>query len=85
MDYQSIATFIMEMAGTVAFAASGAMVGVERNMDIFGVSVLGVATAVGGGMIRDIVLGEQNEELYEPTNNAEIAFAFREAGEVSGT
>lgn len=34
MDYQSIATFIMEMAGTVAFAASGAMVGVERNMDI---------------------------------------------------
>ena len=57
MDYQSIATFIMEMAGTVAFAASGAMVGVERNMDIFGISVLGVATAVGGGMIRDIVLG----------------------------
>ena len=57
MDYQSIVTFVMEMAGSVAFAASGAMVGVERNMDIFGVSVLGVATAVGGGMIRDIVLG----------------------------
>ena len=53
MDYQSIITFFMEMAGTVAFAASG----VERNMDIFGVSVLGVVTAVGGGMIRDIVLG----------------------------
>ena len=44
MDYQSIVTFVMEMAGSVAFAASGAMVGVERNMDIFGVSVLGVAT-----------------------------------------
>ena len=57
MDYQSIITFFMEMAGTVAFAASGAMVGVERNMDIFGVSVLGVVTAVGGGMIRGIVLG----------------------------
>ena len=57
MDYQSIITFFMEMAGTVAFAASGAMVGVERNMDIFGVSVLGVVPAVGGGMIRDIVLG----------------------------
>ena len=57
MDYQSIITFFMEMAGTVALAASGAMVGVERNMDIFGVSVLGVVTAVGGGMIRDIVLG----------------------------
>ena len=57
MDYQSIITFFMEMAGTIAFAASGAMVGVERNMDIFGVSVLGVVAAVGGGMIRDIVLG----------------------------
>ena len=57
MDYQSIITFFMEMAGTIAFAASGAMVGVERTMDLFGVSVLGVVTAVGGGMIRDIVLG----------------------------
>ena len=57
MDYQSIITFFMEMAGTVAFAASGAMVGVERNIDIFCVIVLGVVTAVGGGMIRDIVLG----------------------------
>ena len=34
---------------------------------------------------RDIVLGEQNEPVYETTNNAEIALAFREAGELSGT
>lgn len=34
---------------------------------------------------RDIVLGEQNEEIYDATNNAEIAFAFREAGDFSGT
>lgn len=34
---------------------------------------------------RDIVLGEQKEEVYELTNNAEIALAFREAGEFSGT
>lgn len=33
---------------------------------------------------RDIVLGEQSEEVYEATNNAEIALAFREAGEISG-
>ncbi len=32
---------------------------------------------------RDIVLGEQQEEIYKPTNNAEIAMAFREAGEIS--
>lgn len=34
---------------------------------------------------RDIILGEQNEAVYEPTNNAEIALAFREAGESCGT
>ena len=34
---------------------------------------------------RDIVLGEQNEEVYDHTNNAEIALAFREAGEISGS
>lgn len=54
---QEIITFIMEIIGTIAFAASGAMVGVGRRMDIFGVCVLGVVTSVGGGLIRDIVLG----------------------------
>jgi len=34
---------------------------------------------------RDIVLGEQNEEVYEPTNNSEIALSFREAGEFIGS
>jgi len=34
---------------------------------------------------RDIILGEQSESVYEPTNNYEIAFAFREAGELSGS
>ena len=57
MNIQETVTFIMEMIGTVAFAASGAMVGAGRGMDIFGVCVLGVVTSVGGGMIRDIVLG----------------------------
>ena len=57
MDYQQIITFIMEMIGTIAFAASGAMVAVDRAMDIFGVIVLGVTTAVGGGAVRDVILG----------------------------
>lgn len=57
MGYQETITFILEMIGTIAFAASGALVGSEQKMDIFGVSVLGVITAVGGGMIRDVTLG----------------------------
>lgn len=48
---------VFELIGTVAFAASGAMVALSKKMDIFGVAVLGVVTAVGGGVIRDLVLG----------------------------
>lgn len=58
--------FYMEIIGTIAFAASGAMVGVERGMDIFGVCVLGVVTAVGGGMTRDMILGNVPGSLVRP-------------------
>lgn len=57
MEYTEIITFALEIIGTIAFASSGAMVGIEKNMDLFGVNVLGVVTAVGGGMIRDLILG----------------------------
>jgi len=46
-----------EMIGTVAFAASGAMLAIDRELDLFGVVFLGITTAVGGGIMRDIVLG----------------------------
>ena len=49
-------TFIIESIGTVAFASSGAMLAIRKRLDIFGVLVLGLTTAVGGGIIRDIIL-----------------------------
>lgn len=49
--------FYLELIGTVAFASSGAMIAIEKKMDIFGVNVLGATTAVGGGIMRDIILG----------------------------
>ena len=49
--------FVLEIIGTVAFASSGAMTAIEKKMDIFGVNILGATTAVGGGMMRDIILG----------------------------
>ena len=49
--------FVLEIIGTIAFASSGAMVAIEKKMDIFGVNILGATTAVGGGMMRDIILG----------------------------
>ncbi len=50
--------FILDMIGTVAFAASGAWVGVRKEMDLFGVIALAMVTAIGGGTLRDLLLGD---------------------------
>ncbi len=47
----------LEIIGTVAFAISGAMVAVQKKMDVLGVVILGVSTAIGGGIVRDIIMG----------------------------
>ena len=57
MEIGDTIVFFVEIVGTVAFALSGAVMAVQRRMDIFGVLVLGVCTAVGGGVIRDLLLG----------------------------
>lgn len=55
---------ILEMIGTIAFASSGAMTGIKKNMDIFGIIVLAVVTALGGGMIRDVILGNTPPKMF---------------------
>ena len=50
-------TFVLEMIGTVAFALSGAMVAIQKRLDLLGILVLGITTAVGGGLIRDLIIG----------------------------
>ena len=57
MNYLDIFIFVMEIIGTIAFASSGAMLAIQKEMDLFGVGVLGITTSVGGGMIRDLILG----------------------------
>lgn len=52
-----ITILIVNIIGTIAFAISGAVVAMKKKFDIFGVAMLGVTTAVGGGFVRDIVLG----------------------------
>lgn len=49
--------FRLEILGVIAFAVSGALDGIESRMDLLGVLILGVITSVGGGIIRDLVLG----------------------------
>ncbi len=57
--------FILEIIGTIAFAISGAIVGIKKSTDIFGVVFLGVMTAVGGGVIRDILIGKIPPSMFE--------------------
>ncbi len=49
--------FYLEMIGTIAFSASGTIIGIKKKMDVFGNLSLAVITATGGGMIRDMLLG----------------------------
>ncbi len=49
--------FLIECIGTIAFAWSGAAIAIKKRMDIFGVNILALATAVGGGILRDLTLG----------------------------
>lgn len=65
--------FVLEMIGTVAFAVSGAMVALKKKMDIFGVAILGIVTAVGGGALRDIVLGITPPTMFEKPVYALVA------------
>lgn len=56
--------FAVEIIGTVAFACSGAMVAIQKHLDLLGVIVLGVVTAVGGGMMRDLLIGNTPPALF---------------------
>lgn len=56
---------IFELVGTVSFAVSGAMEAIRHKMDLFGVAMLGVITATGGGILRDIVIGQTPPRVFQ--------------------
>ena len=56
--------FILELVGVAAFAISGAMVALEKRADAFGIMLLGVITALGGGIIRDLLLGNTPPVMF---------------------
>ncbi len=66
--------FFIEVIGTIAFASSGAMVAIKKQLDLLGVIVLGVTTAVGGGMLRDIIIGNVPPALFKDPIYVLLAF-----------
>jgi uncharacterized membrane protein YeiH len=48
--------YSLDLIGTFAFALSGALVAEQKSFDIFGVVIIAFVTAVGGGMLRDVLI-----------------------------
>ncbi|WP_394405486.1 trimeric intracellular cation channel family protein [Streptococcus sp. 20-1249] len=59
---------ICNYIGTIAFAVSGVVKGFHKNLDIFGITLLGILTAVGGGIIRDMMTARIPAALTDPTS-----------------
>lgn len=57
LELERTLVLTLDLCGTFAFAISGAMAGVRRRVDIFGILVLSVAASTFGGMARDILIG----------------------------
>jgi uncharacterized membrane protein YeiH len=57
--------YALDLLGTAAFAASGAWAGIRRDMDLFGVLMLGLVTATGGGTLRDLFLGDTPPFIFK--------------------
>ena len=66
---------IMDIIGTVAFAISGAMMAIQKKMDIFGVNILAITTATGGGVIRDLLMGQTPPVMFQNPMYVFIAIA----------
>lgn len=64
----------MEILGTIAFAISGAMEAIKHKMDLLGVIILGITTSVGGGIVRDIVIGNTPPQAFKNPTYLLIAF-----------
>ena len=57
-------TFFLEVIGTVAFAFAGALVAIDNDLDWFGILCMAGTTACGGGMTRDIILGNTPPMMF---------------------
>ncbi|WP_046744567.1 trimeric intracellular cation channel family protein [Kordia zhangzhouensis] len=50
--------YVLDIIGTFAFAISGVLVAMQKRMDAFGIFIIAFVTAVGGGTLRDVLIGK---------------------------
>lgn len=76
---------ILDILGTVAFAVSGTLAAIEKKLDFFGVLTIALVTSIGGGTLRDLLIGNtpvswlQNlNAFYIIIGSSILAIIFRE-------
>ena len=74
---------VMEMIGIISFAISGAMVGIRKQLDFFGVLILGIVTAVGGGVLRDVIIGVTPPVMFRNPSYTVVASITAASASVS--
>ena len=67
-------SLILNILGVVSFAISGVLVAVRKKMDYLGVVILGIVSSVGGGVIRDIIMGRIPPTMF--TNPLYVTVSF---------
>ncbi|BDI30306.1 membrane protein [Capsulimonas corticalis] len=80
----------VDLAGTFVFAVGGAMAGIRSHLDVFGVMVVSFASAAGGGIIRDLLIGavppasirDRRYALAAFAGGAVVFFLHRYVGEI---
>ncbi|VXB98113.1 trimeric intracellular cation channel family protein [Aeromicrobium sp. 9AM] len=77
---------VLDLAGIAVFASTGALVGVRKELDVFGVTVLALITGLGGGVLRDVLIGsvppaalDDWRYLVVPAATALVVFVFHPA------
>ena len=67
--------YVIDLFGTFVFAISGILAGLDKKFDIVGAGVLGLVTAVGGGTLRDVLIGETPVGWMKDLNYLYLIFA----------
>jgi uncharacterized membrane protein YeiH len=65
---------LIEVAGIITFSISGVLAAQEKKLDIFGIFIIAFITAMGGGTLRDILIGDLPVNWMVNTQNAAIVF-----------
>jgi len=67
--------YIIDILGTIAFSISGVLVALNKKMDPFGILIIAFVTAVGGGTLRDLLIGETPVSWMQDMTFAHVVLA----------